>query len=285
MMAVHETRTFGLMSSIGTPTGILRDIGRSLLARRGRGCAGVGGRRTRAQSRRRLQLLRPGKGLISTAARLVLGGGMVVCSRRVADPDAAHASIMHHDALPLGHHAVVVPAGGVGTDLAFLGIQLPGDIARQRQRVGREQSELPGPLARPQPLHLGAKLVRFLLHPRQLIIEQFPLLHFPGEGSSDLELPHFPSRVLVKICPILECQLEVSQTHFLVLLRIPADHVGVHAKIHPSRLGATGGLSGQLVRLPLFDFRADGLSHDLNVFHTGRLEGERRRGRERMGRK
>jgi hypothetical protein len=50
-------------------------------------------------------------------------------------------------------------------------------------------------LTRAQPFDLSAELVRFLLHPSELVVQAFTLLDFPGERASDFELPGVPSRV------------------------------------------------------------------------------------------
>ena len=49
--------------------------------------------------------------------------------------NTTHAFIVHDHSSPFGDHAVVVPAWRVRVDLALLGIEVPGHIPRQWERV------------------------------------------------------------------------------------------------------------------------------------------------------
>lgn len=111
---------------------------------------------------------------------------------------------MHDNALPLGHYTVKVPSRRFGTDLASICVQLARNISRDWKRVWREESELAWPLARAQPLHLSAKLIRFLLHSCKLLVDRLALLNFTGERTRDLKLPSVAAGLMSVRVPMVE---------------------------------------------------------------------------------
>lgn len=60
---------------------------------------------------------------------------------------------------------------------------------------------------------------------------------------------------------MLECELKVPQTHFLVLLRVSLDCSRIHPEAGLSKQRAVGRLGGQLVALPLLNFRTDRIAY------------------------
>jgi hypothetical protein len=98
---------------------------------------------------------------------------------------------MHHNTLPFGNHTIKVPPRGFGTDLASLLIQFACHISGDWKRIWWEESEFAWPLARAQSFYLSTELIRFLLHPRKLLVHGLALLEFAGECARDLKLPRF----------------------------------------------------------------------------------------------
>lgn len=114
-----------------------------------------------------------------------------VCGRAMTYSAAAHTLVMHDNTLPFGNYAIKVPPRRFGADLASIRVQFACHVPRDWKCVWWEESEFARPLARAQSFDLGAKLIRFLLHPRKLLVHRFALLEFTGERARDLKLPRF----------------------------------------------------------------------------------------------